>query len=326
MRALQQLMAAIVFAVLSAAAVLTLAIAQTYPSQTIRIVVPQSAGGLNDTSARLIQLHLERALKQPVIVDNRPGGAGIIGTDSVAKAAPDGHTLLVVAGSLTVLPATNPRLPYDTERDLTAVALILKYPMLFVINSALPAKTLPEFIALTKQSPDRFNYSTTGPASLNHLATERLKLLSGMKIQHVPYRGGAPATLAVVRGEAHLLAISATLALPHLQSGSLRAIAIGGPARDKQFPDVPTVAEQGFPGFEVVSWVGMMAPGGTPRPIVERLNAEVNAALRHPETVARFAQQGIAVAPAGVDEFQKMIGAEVRNWTEVARAAHITAQ
>jgi tripartite-type tricarboxylate transporter receptor subunit TctC len=303
-----------------------LAAAQTYPSQTVRIVVPQAAGGLNDTTARLIQPHLESALKQTVIVDNRSGAAGIVGTDAVAKAAPDGHTLLVVAGSLTVLPATHPKLPYDTERDLAPVALILKYPMMFVLNSAVPARTLPEFIALTKREPEKYNYSTTGPASLNHLATERLKMLSGMKIQHVPYRGGAPAMMAVVRGEAHLLAISATLALPHLQAGTVRPIGIGGLARDRQFPDVPTVAEQGFPGFEVVSWVGMFAPGGTPRPIVNRLNAEVNTALRDPATAARFAQQGIDVAPAGVEDFQKMIGSEIRSWTEVARAANITAQ
>jgi tripartite-type tricarboxylate transporter receptor subunit TctC len=300
--------------------------AQIYPSQTVRIIVPQSAGGLNDTSARLIQPHLERSLKQSVIVDNRSGGAGIVGTDAVAKAAPDGHTLLVVAGSLTALPATNPKLPYDTERDLTAVALILKYPFLFVINSEVPAKTLPEFIALVKQNPDKYNYSTTGPASLNHLITERLKLLSGMKLQHVPYRGGAPAMLAVVRGEAHFLGISATIALPHIQSGAARAIAIGGLTRDKQFPDVPTLAEQGFPGFEAVSWVGMMAPAGTSRPIIERLNAEVNVALRDPDTVGKFAQQMIDVAPGSADDFQRMIGTEIRNWTEVARSANITAQ
>jgi tripartite-type tricarboxylate transporter receptor subunit TctC len=326
MRLSQPLMIRIAVAGLAAVAGIALAAAQTYPSQTVRIIIPQAAGGLNDTAARLIQPHLESGLKQPVVVDNRSGAAGIIGTDAVAKAAPDGHTLLVVAGSLTVLPATHPKLPYDTERDLTAVALILKYPMLFVINSEVPAKTLPEFIALTKRDPEKYNYSTTGPASLNHLATERLKMLSGMKIQHVPYRGGAPAMIAVARGEAHFLAISATLALPHLQAGTVRPIAIGGLARDRQFPDVPTVAEQGFPGFEVVSWVGMFAPGGTPRPIVDRLNAEVNTALRDPATIARFAQQGIDVTPAGVDDFQKMIGSEIRSWTEVARAANITAQ
>ena len=302
------------------------AFAQSYPTQPVRIIVPQSAGGLNDVSARLIQPHLERALKQPVLVDNRTGGAGIVGTDAVAKAAPDGHTLLVVAGSLTALPATNPKLPYDTERDLAAVALILKYPFLFLVNADVPAKTLPEFIALAKKSPGTYNYATTGPASLNHLITERLSMLSGMRLQHVPYRGGQPAMVALVRNEVQLLVLSGTIALPHLQSGAVRAIASGGLTRDRQFPDVPTVAEQGFPGFEAVSWIGMMAPAATPRPIVERLNAEVNHALRDPDTVEKFAKQGIDVAPGSPDEFQTMIGTEVRNWTDVARQANITAQ
>jgi tripartite-type tricarboxylate transporter receptor subunit TctC len=313
-----------------AAAVLALAAtaasAQSWPNQTIRIVVPQPPGGLVDTAARLIQPHLEKALQQTVIVDNRPGAAGIVGTDAVAKAAADGYTLLVVAGSLTVLPATNPKVPYDTLNDLAAVALILKYPFLFLVNSQVPAKTLPEFIALAKQNPGQFNYSTTGPAGLNHLATERLMGLSGIKLQHVPYRGGAQATLALVKGEVQLLAISAQVALPHIQAGTVRAIAIGGLERDKKFPDIATVAEAGFPGYEAVSWIGMLAPKGTPKPIIDRLNTEVNAALRDPDTIAKFEKQGVSVAGGSAAAFQTMIATEVRNWTEVARAANITAQ
>jgi len=312
------LVVAVVLALISAAH------AQSYPTQTVRIVVPQAAGGLNDIAARLIQPQLEKGLKQPVIVDNKPGAAGVIGTDMVAKSAPDGHTLLMVAGSLTVLAATNPKLPYDTERDLAAVALLFRYPFVFVINSAVPARTLPEFIALTKQNPDKYNYSTTGPASQNHLVTERLKMLSGMKVQHVPYRGGAPAMLAVVKGEAHFLGISTTLAQPHIQSGAVRPIAVGGLTRDKTFHDVPTVAEQGFPGFEAVSWIGLFAPHGTPRAVIGRLNAEVNSALRDPEVAARFAQQGVEVEQNNADDFQKRVGVEIHNWTEVARAANIT--
>lgn len=313
------LLASLAFAALPASA-------QTYPTQPVRIVIPQSPGGINDIAARLVQPHLEKAFKQPFLVENRTGGAGIVGTDAVAKAAPDGHTLLVVAGSLTALPATNPKLPYDTERDLTAVGLILKYPFLFMVNAEVPAKTLPEFIALAKQNPGKLNYATTGPASLNHLITERLSLLAGIKLQHVPYRGGLPSVLALSKNEVQLLVLSASIAMPHLQAGTVRAIATGGLTRDKQFPDVPTVAEQGFPGFEAVSWVGMMAPGATPRPIVERLNAEVNQALRDPDTIDKFAKQGIGVAPGSPDDFQRMIGAEVRNWTDVARHANIVSQ
>jgi tripartite-type tricarboxylate transporter receptor subunit TctC len=299
---------------------------QNYPIQTVRIIVPQAAGGLNDISARLIQPSLERALKQPVIIENKPGAAGVIGTDQVAKAAPDGHTLLMVAGSHTVLAATNPKLPYDTEHDLVAVAQLFRYPFVFVINSAIPAKTLPEFVALTKRNPNSYNYSTTGRASQNHLVIERLKMLSGMKIEHVPYRGGAPAMLAVVKGEAHFLAISTTLAQPHIQSGAVRPIAIGGLKRDKHYPDLPTTEEQGYPNLQAASWIGLFAPHGTPRGIIERLNAEVNGALRDPAVASPFAQQGVEVEQSNPDEFQQQIGAEIRNWTEVARSANITAE
>lgn len=302
------------------------AIAQNYPTQTVRIVVPQSAGGLIDTTARLIQPHLEKALKQTVIVENKPGAAGVIGTDQVAKAAPDGHTLLVVAGSLSVLPATHPKLPYDTERDLAPVALLSKYAFLFVVNSQVPAKTLPEFIALAKKEPGKYNYATTGMASLNHLATERLASLAGIKLLHVPYRGGAPSVLAVVKGEAHLLLISPQVTIPHIQAGSIRAIATGGASRDKLLPDVPTVAESGFPGYEAVSWVGLLTTGKTPKPIVDKLNAAVNEALRAPDVAAKIAKTGSERGGGAPGAFQKMISSEIKSWTEVARAANIKSQ
>jgi tripartite-type tricarboxylate transporter receptor subunit TctC len=300
------------------------AAAQTYPTQTVRIIAPQPAGGLVDLAARLVQPQLEKSLKQTVIVENRPGAAGLIGTDAVAKATPDGHTLLVVAGSLTVVPATNPNAPYDVERDLAAVALLTKYSFLFMINAQLPAKSLPEFIALARKEPGKYAYASTGMGSLNHLITERLSQLAGIKLQHVPYRGAPPAMLAVAKGEVHLLAISPTVAMPHIQSGAARALASGGSLRDKDFPDVPTLGEAGLPGFEAVSWIGMLAPAATPKPIVARLNAEVNRALRDPDTIARFARQGSEVAPGSAETFQQMIAAEVRNWKDVARAANIS--
>jgi|RhiMethySRZTD1v2_1073278.scaffolds.fasta_scaffold30515_4 tripartite-type tricarboxylate transporter receptor subunit TctC len=303
------------------------AAAEWQPTQTVRIIVPQPPGGLIDTTARLIQPHLERALKHPVIIDNRSGAAGIVGTDAVAKAAPDGHTLLAVAGSLTVLPAVNQRLPYDTVRDLAPVGLISKYAFLFVVNSQqVPAKTLPEFIALAKKEPGRFNYATTGQASLNHLVIEHLVHRSGIQLQHVPYRGGANATLAVVKGEAHLTAISPAVSGPHVEAGALRAIATGGLVRDKQFPNAATVEESGFPGFEAISWVALLAPGGTPKQVIDRLNAELNRALQDPDTAAKIANQGSEVGGGTAAELQRIIASEIRNWTDVARAAKITAQ
>jgi tripartite-type tricarboxylate transporter receptor subunit TctC len=297
--------------------------AQTYPTHTIRIVVPFPAGGLNDTTARLLQPYLEKALGQTVIVDNRPGASGSVGTDAVAKATPDGHTLVVVASSHTVVPVTNPKLPYNTERDLAPIALLVKNPLLFVVNAKLPVKTLPEFIALAKENPGKFNYSSPGAASQTHLLTELLSRTAGITMQHIPYRGGAPAMLAVVKGDAHLSVISPLASLPHIQAGTVRAIAAGSLTRDKQFPDLPTVAESGYPGFEAIQWVGMLTAAGTPKAVVERINAEVNRALRDPDLIAKFAAQGVSPAGGTPDEFQKLITTEIKNWTAAVRAANI---
>jgi tripartite-type tricarboxylate transporter receptor subunit TctC len=297
--------------------------AQNYPTHTVRIVVPFPAGGLNDTAARLLQPHLEKALGQTVIVDNRPGASGAVGTDAVAKATPDGHMLVVVASSHTVTPATNPKLPYNTERDLAPIAMIGKNPLLFVVNAKVPAKTLPEFVTLAKQNPGKFNYSSPGAASQTHLVTELLSATAGIKMQHIPYRGGTPAILAVVQDDAQFSVISPLVALPHLQAGTVRAIAAGSLTRDAQFPDLPTVAESGYPGFEAIQWVGILTAAGTPKPVIDRINAEVNRAIRDPDLVAKLALQGVSPAGGTPEEFQKLITTEIRNWTAAARTANI---
>jgi len=302
------------------------ATAQTYPNRTIRLIVPFPPGGLNDTAARLLQPHLEKALGQPVIVDNRPAASGIVGTDTVAKAPPDGHTLLMVASTHTVIPATNAKLPYDAERDFAPIAMIGRNPFLFIVNAQVPAKTLGEFIALAKASPGKLNYATVGAASQSHLVTELFSQRAGIKMQHIPYRGGAPAILATVQGDTEFTIISPLASLPQVQSGALRAIAAGGLTRDPQLPDLPTVAESGFPGFEAIQWVGLLAPAGTPKEIIERLNAEVNRAIRDPDMIAKLAAQGVSPAGGTPAEFQKVIATEIRNWTETARAANIKAE
>ena len=304
----------------------TAANAQTFPNRVVRIIVPFPAGGLNDTVARLLQPHLEKALGQTVIVDNRAGASGILGTDAVAKSPPDGHTLVMVASSHTVTPATNSKLPYNTENDLASVVMVGKSPLLFVVNAKVKAKTLAEFIALAKASPGKLNYATPGAASQSHLVTELLSARTGIKMQHIPYRGGAPAMTAVIAGDTEFAVISTLLSLPHIQAGTVRAIAVGSLTRDPQFPDLPTVAESGIPGFEAIQWVGLLAAAGTPRPIVDRLNAEVNRALRDPDLVAKLAQQGINPAGGTPEDFQKVISSEIRQWTEVARAANIKAE
>jgi len=261
-----------------------------------------------------------------VIVDNRPGASGIVGTDAVAKSKPDGHTLLVVASSHAVAPATNPKVSYNVERDLAAIALVSKNPFFFVINAKVPAKTLQEFVALVKKEPNKYNYSSPGAAGHNHLVTALFSRRAGITLQHVPFRGGAPAVQSLVAGDTHFAVISPLAALPHVKAGTVRVLATGGLQRDPQFPDIPTVAESGFPGFEAIQWVGILTTGGTPKPIVERLNAEVNKAIRDPATAARFAKLGVAVAGGSADAFHKQIVSEYRNWLEVAREAGIKAE
>ncbi len=300
--------------------------ADTYPNRPVRLIVPFAAGGLNDVVARLVAPYLERALGQPFIVDNRPAASGIVGTDATAKAPPDGHTLLMVASSLTVVPATKPNLPYDAERDLAPIVMVGKNPLLFLVNPKVPAKSLAEFVALAKANPGKFNYASPGAATQTHLVVELFSQRAGIKLQHIPYRGGAPAMTAMVAGDTQFTAISTLLSLPQLQAGALRAIASGSLTRDAQLPDLPTVAEQGFPGFEAIQWIGLLTTAGTPKEIVERINGEVNRALRDPDLIAKFAQQGIAPAGGTPAEFQRTIATDLRNWTETARAANIKAE
>jgi tripartite-type tricarboxylate transporter receptor subunit TctC len=300
--------------------------AQPYPSHPIRLIVPFPPGGLNDTTARLLQPYLEKSLGQPVIVENRAAASGIVGTETVARAAPDGHTLLMVASSHTVIPATTEKLPYDAERDFAPIAKLGQNPFLFVINARLPARTLSDFIALAKGSPGKLNYATPGAASQSQLITELFDQRAGIKMQHIPYRGGAPAVLATVADETQFAVISPLASLPHIQAGTLRAIAAGGLARDPQFPDLPTVAEQGFPGFEAVQWVGLLTTAGTPRGIIDRLNAEVNRAIRDGDLIGKLAMLGISPVGGPAEAFQAQILKDIRTWTEIAHAANIKAE
>jgi tripartite-type tricarboxylate transporter receptor subunit TctC len=299
------------------------ALAQSYPSHVVRIIVPFAAGGLNDTAARLIQPHLEEALGQSVIVENRPAASGIVGTELVARAAPDGHTLLMVASSFTVLPASTAKLPYDSERDLTPIAMVGKNPLLFIVNARVPAKTLGEFIALAKASPGKLNYATPGAATQTRFVTELWSGRAGIRLQHIPYRGGAPAVQALIAGQTEFSVLSPLVSLPHIEAGNLRALAVGSLTRYPQLPDVPTVAESGFPDFEAIQWVGLLTTAGTPKEVVDRLNAEVNKALKDPDLIAKLAQEGMLPAGGTPAEFRGTIATEIKNWKETARAADI---
>jgi len=300
--------------------------AEAYPDRPVRLIVPFAAGGLNDVVARLIAPYLERSLGQPFIIDNRPAASGIVGTDATAKAVPDGHTLLMVASSFTVVPATHPKLPYDSERDLAPIGMVAKNPLLFVVNPKVPATSLAEFVVLAKANPGKLNYSSPGAATQTHLVVELFSQKAQIKLQHIPYRGGALAVTSVVAGETQFTVISTLASLPQIQAGALRAIASGSLSRDPQLPDLPTVVEQGFPGLEAIQWIGLLTTAGTPKHVIERINAELNRALRDPDLIAKFAQQGLTPAGGTPAEFQRTIATDLKNWAETARAANITAE
>ena len=317
------------FLVVFSAVVASLSVASaanSYPSRLIRIVVPFPAGGLNDNVARIIQPSLQEELGQTVIIENRTGASGIVGSDAVAKSAPDGYTLLIVASSHTVTPATNAKLPYDTERDFAPISLLVRDPLLFVVSNTVQAKTLSAFIALAKSEPAKINYATPGTASQSHLVTELLSQRAGIKMVEVPYRGGAPAVLALISGEVQFAVLSTQLSTPQLQSGKIRAIASGGRMRDPHFPGLPTLNESGFPNVEALQWVGILAPAGTPKDVTSRLNSALRRILGNPDIVSKLAIQGMTAAPSSPEEFQTLISAEIREWKDVAHKAGMSPQ
>jgi len=300
--------------------------AANYPTHTIRLIVPFPAGGSNDVMARIIAPQLEQALGQTVIVENRPAAGGIVGSDAVAKAAPDGHTLLLVASSHTVTPALNSRLPYNTERDFAPISLLNTNAMVFFVNPQVPANDLAEFVALARKNPGKFNYASPGTGSQTHLTIELLSRRAGITLQHIPYKGGAPALMGTIAGETELTMLAPNVIFPHIEAGKIRPIASGGASRHPRLPDVPTTAELGFPDIRAVQWVGLLTTAGTPREIVDRLNGELNRIIRLPEVAAKLAEQGVTATGSTPDEFQTLIASEIRQWTEVAREAHIQAE
>ena len=302
----------------------TVVIADNYPSRPIRLIVPFAAGGANDIVARLMQPSLEKALGQPVVIENKPAASGTVGTDIVAKAQPDGYSLLMAFTTHTVNPAINTRLPYDTEKDLAPIVLVGKSPLLFIVNADVPAKNLGEFVALAKKNPGKFNYATPGAASQAHLLLAMWSRLAGIEMQHIPYRGGAPAVLGTVTGEAQLTAMSPIASLAQIQAGKLRPVAAGSAMRDPHFPDLPTVAEQGFPGFEAVAWVGLFTTAGTPTEIIDRLNAEVNKIIHDPQIATKLDEQAMTPVGGTPEAFRAFISAEIKRWKDAAGIAKVT--
>jgi len=310
-------------AALLALAGFTAATAQDYPNRPIRLIVPTQAGSAQDVIARLLQPYLEKSLGAAIVVDNRAGASTMIGTDMVAKAAPDGYTLLIVPTTFTVNAALNDKMPFDPERAFEPITVLVKNPLLFSINATLPAKTLGEFVALAKASPGKFNYGSSGASTQAHLLIEMWNERAGIKMMHIPYKGGAPAALAVATNEVQFVMLSPLGILNFVQAGKVRSLATGSLKRDPTLPDLPTAAESGFPGFEAVQWLGLLTTRGTPSPIVAKINAAVNAALKEPDLIAKLAAQGTTPAGSTSDEFRVLLANEIRNWKETAAKAGI---
>ena len=299
-----------------------IALAQGFPTRPVRLVVPFSAGGPTDAIARLVAAQLEASWGQPVTVENRPGAGGSTGSAVVARAAPDGHNLLVTANSHAINPAVLRNLPFDTLRDFTAIIRLADGPFLLVVSPALGVTDMAGFLALARARPGALNYSTPGHGTGNHLAMERLKGLAGIDVAHVPFGGAGPATTALLAGQVQAMFNNMVNALPLIEAGRLVPIAMGSVARAAVLPGLPSLTEF-FPGFTAVNWYGAFAPAGLPPGLADRLNIAMAQAVRVPAVAERLASQGILPAAGPAEAFGREVEAEVAEWGRVARAAGI---
>ena len=310
-----------------AALLLACAAQAQYPAKPIRLVVPFAPGGSSEIVARSVANEMSKTLGQTMIVENKPGGAGNVAMQEVARAEPDGYTLILGhIGTLAVNPFMFAKLPYDANRDFMPVSLLAKVPSLFVVNAGVPAKDLREFVQLAHAKPGTLSYGSAGNGSAGHLAMEYLKLATKMDLLHVPYKGTGPQLTDLIAGRTDASSAGTPPLLPHIKSGKLRAIAVGTPQRIAALPDVPTVAEQGYPGFETSQWYGLMAPAKTPDAIVKRLTDEAARAARSPAVQERFAHDSAIAVGSTAKEFADFIAVEQARWKEVVQKAGIKAE
>ena len=297
--------------------------AQAYPDRPVKIIVPFAPGGIADGSARVIANHLAETWGKPFLVENRPGAASIIAFTAVIKSPADGYTLLYANTNIATNPAMYASLPYDAERDLVPVALGVITPGVIVVHPSSRARTLAELIAMAKEKQDQLTYSSVGVGSFPHLAMEQFQQVSGTKLTHVPYKGFAPALTAVLANEVTMLACDLQTALPHLKAGKLRALAVTAAKRMPALPDVAPVADLGLADYEAVGWLGIMAPAGTPRDIVLKLNAEIIRGLNQPQTVARYVENGVEVGTGSPEDFGAYIQRSRVRWSGVIKTGGI---
>jgi tripartite-type tricarboxylate transporter receptor subunit TctC len=298
------------------------AVAQTYPNHVIRLVVPFPAGGTTDILARAAAQKLTESLGQAVVVDNRPGAGGNIGADLVAKSTPDGYTLLMgTVGTHAINPSLYAKMPYDHVKDFVPVVLVAGVPNVLVVNPSLPVNSVADLIKLAKSKPGAINFASSGSGTSIHLSGELFKTMAGVDMTHVPYKGSAPALTDLVGGQVQIMFDNLPSSLALIRSGKLRAVAVTSSTRAPALPDVPTIAESGLPGFEASSWFGVLAPAGTPAPIVAKLNAEVNKWLQSPEAREQLLAQGAAAAGGTPEQFAAHIRAETEKWAKVVKAS-----
>ncbi|WP_424814756.1 Bug family tripartite tricarboxylate transporter substrate binding protein [Roseococcus sp. YIM B11640] len=299
--------------------------AQSFPSQPIRLIVPFAPGNATDVLTRLMAPAMAQVLGQPVVVENRSGATGMVGSDAVAKAAPDGHTLVMGSiASHAIVPTLVRNPPYDVLRDFTPVMLAASLPNVLVVHPSVPARNLAEFVAYTKSQPEGVNYASVGNGSSSHLAGELLKVKTGAKLTHVPYRDAAQALTGVLAGQVPMLVYGVTGVLPHIREGRMRALALLSAERVPELPDLPTAGEQGLGDFIVEPWIGLFGPARLPAPIAQQLYAAARRALDSDAVKPQMASQGLRASGIGPDEFRTFIGREIPRWAEVIRASGAT--
>jgi tripartite-type tricarboxylate transporter receptor subunit TctC len=319
MRILRTMLTGLSVLLLPAAA----ASAEDFPSRPIRLIVPFPPGGPNDIIARVVGQRMSELTKQAVVIDNRGGQAGVLGTDAVAKANPDGYTIAIVSASALAISPTMESVPYDVLKDFAPVTLVVTVPEMLVVAGNVPARNMAELIALAKAQPGKLNFASAGVGGLPHLAGELLKLTAKIDIVHVPYRGAAPAINDLLGQQVQMAFLDLPVLLPHIKAGTLRPIALGARERAPTAPDVPTTAEAGMPDLLIENWYGMIAPAKTPQSIVAALNRIANEAMTDPSVQQKLANQGLAVAGDTPEQFRGYIDAETRKWARVIRDAGV---
>ena len=315
----------IAVAALLAPAGFSTAVAQNYPDRPVRMIVPFAPGGGTDIVSRLVAQRLADSIKQSVVVDNRAGGAGNIGAELVARANPDGYTLLV--GSATIL-AVNPvifKVAYNPGRDFAPITLLGSQPHLMVVHPSLPANSVREFVNLAKEKSLKLNYGSSGTGGPAHLGGELFKIVAGVDMLHIPYKGTGPAVIDLVGGQLQVGLLSLASSMPHVKSGRLKALAVTSPKRAIVAPELPTIAESGYPGFEVRSWYGLLAPAGTPKTIIDKLSSQIAAVLRQPEVIAKLASDGAEPGGDTPAEFAAYIKSEAERWGKLVRLSKVQA-